>query len=106
MSPQGRQSMFFERSGTMNMKLKRRAGIMTADMKGETVMMDVVSGKYYNLGTVGGRIWELLKNSLSKEELISGLTGEYDVTPEQCGRDIMPFLNRLVSAGLVTCTEE
>ena len=36
--------------------LSRRAGLMTTDMNGSVVMMDMKTGKYYNLGTVGGRI--------------------------------------------------
>ena len=45
--------------------LTRREGLMTADMNGSAVMMDIMTGKYYNLGEIGGRIWELLEEPMT-----------------------------------------
>lgn len=81
--------------------LKRREGIVTADMNGETVMMDVMSGKYYNLGSVGGRIWDMLQAPMSREQLVAALIREYDVSSEQCSRDIAPFLEKMTTIGLI-----
>ena len=81
--------------------LSRRAGLMTADMNGSAVMMDIMTGKYYNLGQVGGRIWELLEEPMSVSDLIRKLTAEYDVSAEQCRTDVEPFLNTLVDRGLL-----
>lgn len=81
--------------------LSRRAGLMTADMNGSAVMMDIMSGKYYNLGEVGGRIWELLEEPVSVAALVRKLTDEYDVSAAQCRADILPFLNILLERGLV-----
>ena len=74
---------------------------MTADMNGSAVMMDIMTGKYYNLGEVGGRIWELLEEPATLSELIGKLTAEYDVSAEQCRTDILPFLNTLLERGLL-----
>ncbi len=87
---------------TENTVLARKAEIMTADMNGDTVMMDIETGKYYNLGTVGGRIWELLETPMVVSTLISKLTEEYDVTYEQCLNDTLPFLSDLTERGLIT----
>lgn len=81
--------------------LSRRAGLMTADMNGSAVMMDIMTGKYYNLGEVGGRIWELLEEPVTVGALVQKLTAEYDVSAEQCRADIEPFLNKLLSQGLL-----
>ena len=81
--------------------LSRRAGLMTADMNGSAVMMDIMTGKYYNLGQVGGRIWELLEEPCSLTELVRKLTAEYDVSAEQCRADIAPFLDTLLERGLL-----
>lgn len=77
---------------TDNTILSRRMGLMTADMNGSAVMMDIMSGKYYNLGEVGGRIWELLEEPSSVSALVEKLTAEYDVSAERCRADIEPFL--------------
>lgn len=81
--------------------LSRRAGLMTADMNGSAVMMDIMTGKYYNLGEVGGRIWELLEEPMTVTALVSKLTAEYDVAPETCRADIEPFLTKLLAQGLL-----
>lgn len=80
---------------------KRKQGIMAADMNGEKVMMDITTGKYYNLGQVGGRMWEILEKPRSRAELISALTAEYNVTPEQCDTDIEPFMRKMLEIGLI-----
>ena len=81
--------------------LSRRMGLMTADMNGSAVMMDIMSGKYYNLGEVGGRIWELLEEPMTVTALVQKLTAEYDVSAQQCRADIEPFLNTLLDRGLL-----
>lgn len=86
---------------TDNTLLRRREGLMTADMNGSAVMMDIETGKYYNLGDVGGRIWELLEEPLTVAALVRKLTAEYDVSLAQCRTDILPFLTKLVERGLV-----
>lgn len=86
---------------TDNTILSRRAGLMTADMNGSAVMMDIMTGKYYNLGQVGGRIWELLEEPMTLAALIKKLTDEYDVSATQCRTDILPFLDTLLERGLL-----
>ncbi len=81
--------------------LSRRMGLMTADMNGSAVMMDIMTGKYYNLGSVGGRIWELLEEPATVAQLVQKLTAEYDVSAEQCRADIAPFLQTLLERGLI-----
>ena len=81
---------------------QRKDGIMAADLNGETVMMDVETGKYYNIGRVGGRMWELLENPMSREQLVAALTKEYDVSAEQCDKDIEPFMAKMLEIGLIT----
>ena len=81
--------------------LSRREGLMTADMNGSAVMMDIMTGKYYNLGEVGGRIWELLEEPMTLGALVQKLTAEYDVSADRCRSDMLPFLNTLVKRGLL-----
>ena len=81
--------------------LSRREGLMTADMNGSAVMMDIMSGKYYNLGEVGGRIWEMLEEPMTLGNLVQKLTAEYDVSAERCRSDMLPFLNTLIERGLL-----
>ena len=64
-------------------------------MDGETVMMSIETGKYYNLGKMGSVIWAMLETPLSAEELINKLLDAYNVGREQCEKDVIPFLSEL-----------
>lgn len=81
--------------------LTRKPGIYTAQMNGETVMMDIDTGKYYNLGDVGGRIWDILEQPMTLGELVEKLVSEYNVSAEKCAADIKPFLEKMAAAGLI-----
>ena len=87
----------------MNLKtrLVRRNDIMTADMNGSAVTMDIATGKYYNLGETGGAIWNLLDQEKTVEELIVALTAEYNISKEQCAKEMIPFLESLIKKGLL-----
>lgn len=81
--------------------LSRKSGMMAADMNGETVMMDIETGMYYNLGAVGGRIWELLETPMTSAQLVEHLVAEFDVSPQQCAKDMQPFLEKMLRKGLL-----
>ena len=81
--------------------LKRRSGLMTANMNGSAVMMDIATGKYYNLGETGGRIWELLETPTSLSGLVQSLTAEYAISPEQCKEEVLVFLKQLSDRNLI-----
>ena len=81
--------------------LKRRSGLMTANMNGSAVMMDISTGKYYNLGATGGRIWELLETPTTLSGLVQALTAEYDISPEQCREEVLVFLQQLSDRNLI-----
>jgi len=80
-------------------------GNIVSDMDGEKVMLNLQNGKYYNLGSVGGRIWELVEKPVSVQQVVSRLMLEYDVESEQCGKQVVSFLNHLHAEGLIHCTE-
>jgi len=90
-----------------NRPLYRRAeGNLIGDMGGEKVMMSVAKGKYYNLGRTGGRIWELLEQPKSLEQLVDALILEYDVEREVCEAQARSFLEHLMAEGLLEAEAE
>jgi hypothetical protein len=86
---------------TMDSVIARNAEIVTADMDGETVMMSVETGKYYNLGKTGSVIWSLLGEPLSVEALVGKLLDKYDVAREQCEKEALAFLAETYREGLI-----
>lgn len=76
-------------------------GNIVSDMDGEKVMLSVHNGKYYNLGELGGEIWELIKEPLTMQELVTTLLSRYDVNQAECEEQVSTFLNQLKNEGLI-----
>lgn len=76
-------------------------GNIVSDMGNEKVMMSVGKGKYYNLGEVGGRIWELMATPITVSLLVDLLTAEYDIEREACQKQVGAFLESLHKEDLI-----
>ena len=81
-------------------------GNIVSDMGGEKVMLSIANGKYYNLGTVGGTIWEYIKEPISVEQLVDKLVMEFDVKRAVCEEQVVSFLQTLNKEGLIQVQTE
>ena len=81
------------------------SGNIVSDMDGEKVMLSIKNGKYYNLGEIGGFIWECIQQPKSIGNVIEEVQATYDVTAEQCEADIIPFLEMLKEESLIEISE-
>ena len=84
----------------------RKEGLITADMDGETVMMDIETGKYYNLGRTGGDIWKSLENHHTVDRIVDEMMEIYDVERAECEKETKSFLTQLIDAGLAFTEEK
>ena len=72
-------------------KYRRRPDVISADMDGEVVMMDIMSGKYYNLGRTGGEIWSLLEEAKTLDALLVPYENAMDIRfTKNAVREIRP----------------
>lgn len=76
-------------------------GNIVTDMGGEKVMLSVKNGKYYNLGESGGEIWSLMKEPIEVKQIINSLISCYQVEQEECEKQVLDFINHLISHELV-----
>lgn len=76
-------------------------GNVVSDMDGEKVMLSINSGKYYNLGKLGGEIWELIKEPTEINTLVNTLVSVYEVELGQCQKDVLAFIENLYKEGLI-----
>ncbi|WP_459501936.1 lasso peptide biosynthesis PqqD family chaperone [Bacillus sp. C1] len=74
---------------------------VVSDMDGEKVMMSIHNGKYYNLGGIGGEIWELINELISVKQLVDILMSRYMVEEAECQEQVFSFLNHLDAEGLI-----
>lgn len=85
----------------LDSKVVQTSGNIVSDMDGEKVMLNIDNGNYYNLGEIGGIIWEMIKEPISIERLIYMLMEEFDVEKKDCERHVISFLTNLSSERLI-----
>ena len=82
-------------------RLVRSGEPLTALVDGETVMFSPEQGAYFGLDEIGSRVWELLEEPRSIDEVCATLHGEYEVDPETCRADVTALVEELREAKLV-----
>ena len=80
--------------------------LVSSDLDGETVLMSIETGKYYNMDPIGSRIWALIEEPLSVSKLCDILLGEFKVDREQCEKEVLTFLNKLTEDNLIQVLED
>ncbi|TXH34103.1 MAG: lasso peptide biosynthesis PqqD family chaperone [Burkholderiaceae bacterium] len=80
---------------------RRNADILAASLDGELVMMSIQAGNYYSIGGVGTRVWELLEQPKSLEELVDAVVADYAVERDRCATDVAAFVDELLGLNLI-----
>ncbi len=75
---------------------------ISSDLEGETILLHMTSGLYYGLNNVGVKIWTLIQTPQTLADLRQTLLDEYDVTPEDCDRELKELLISLSEADLIS----
>lgn len=76
-----------------------------SEVADEAVILDVESGVYYGLDSVGVDIWRWLQKPQTEDQLLDLVLEEYEVTPEQAEQDLQSILKEMLNAGLLDATE-
>lgn len=81
--------------------VRRVDDVTSADVDNELVMMRLESNGYFGLDTIGRRIWELMAEPRAVSQICAKLQEEYDVSDEECERDVLHYLRELDGYGLL-----
>ncbi|NLG50447.1 MAG: lasso peptide biosynthesis PqqD family chaperone [Chloroflexi bacterium] len=79
---------------------------VSADLDGESVILNLDSGTYYGLNESGAAIWQLLQEPRRVSEIRDTLLAEYDVDAERCEQEVIALLQAMAEAGLVEVQDE
>ncbi len=86
--------------------IKRADGFVTANVKDDLMMLNVEQGAYYALDPIAAEIWEMLEHPARVDEIIERLQKRYDVSAEECEKDVMDFVKELNANGMVTLVQD
>ena len=90
---------------TLDSVVRLNEEVLFQDLQGESVLLNLQSGVYFGLDVVGTRIWQLLQTNPSLTSVVQTITSEYDVTEDQCAKDLLALLGKLEEHKLIAVSE-
>jgi len=75
--------------------------VMSRMVGDETVLLDLASGLYFGLDSVGQRIWQAVADGKKLGETVDIIVAEYDVDRDQATADVLQFTSTLLERGLL-----
>ena len=70
-------------------------------LDGEAVIVSPTSGEIRVLNHVGTKIWQLIVDTHTVEEIEQALVNQYGLSPQQANADVSAFIEDLLDRGLV-----
>ena len=89
----------------MNQTITLSPEVISQEVSGETVLLDLESENYFGLDEVGTRIWQLIKETSDLQAIYNTLLEEYEVEEERLQTDLEALLGEIASLGLITLKE-
>jgi hypothetical protein len=86
----------------LNQNISLSPDVISQEVSGETVLLDLESENYFGLDEVGTRIWQLIKETSDLQAIYSTLLEEYDVSEDRLQQDLDTLLAEITGLGLVT----
>ena len=86
----------------LDTRLEASSSVVTREIGGEMVLMDLESGNYFGLNSIGGQVWQALEEGKTIKELCDQIEQEFDVPPEQIQQDVLSLAEELLGRKLVT----
>ena len=78
--------------------------VMAREVGEETVILDLASGTYFGLDSVGARVWQLVGEGRSLGDICDVLLQEYEVDRATLVADVVRLAADLSARGLVSAT--
>lgn len=85
----------------LDARVRRRPDVLSRELEGETVMVELTGGAYYGLNAVGTRVWELIGDGTTVRAVLAALLEEFEVDPAVAQCDVLALLEQLAEKRLV-----
>ena len=86
----------------LDTKLTVPPQVMSRLVGDETVLLNLESGFYFGLDSVGQRIWEAVSDGKALGDSVDVIVAEYDVERDQAESDVLEFAATLLERGLLS----
>lgn len=83
------------------MRFRIADDVVSRDLRGESVLLNLSTGTYFGLDAVGTRLWHLIAEHGSTAVVVETLSAEYDVDVHRLEKDVNALIDQLLSKGLL-----
>lgn len=81
--------------------LRSSPDVQGTTMDGETVLLNLSSGRYYTLNRLGSVIWEHCTAQNTIADIHAAICDRFDVVPSRALDDLIDLINELIQEGLL-----
>jgi hypothetical protein len=79
--------------------------VITRELDGETILLNLDTGIYFGLDPVGTDVWRAIVAGGSLEDALGRVQSEYDVEPVVLRNDFVRLVDELLAKGLLQRAE-
>ena len=84
--------------------IARNVSLVSSQVDGQAVIMNIDSGHFFQLNHTASRIWDLLETPQNLGAIGRQLNDRFDVDPERCRADLSEFIGAMLEKGLLTAS--
>jgi hypothetical protein len=81
--------------------IRRKSDLLEAEVEGELIGLHVENGTCYGFNGTATRIWALIEEPKSLDQLCEALSEEFETDAATCRPDVAALLRELQSEGLI-----
>jgi len=89
-------------SSLLASRIRINDDVLSQDLNGEIVLLNLKTGVYFGLDVIGTRVWQLLADHGEVAKILEVLLAEYDVPRDRCAEDLVTLIVKLQDHQLVT----
>ena len=89
----------------LNQSITLSPKVISQEVSGETVILDLESECFFGLDAVGTRIWDLIRDDVDLLSIYNTLLDEYEVEEAQLQADLEALLADACERGLLSLQE-
>ena len=75
--------------------------VVSREVGGETVLVDLDSELYFSLNTTGALVWEGFAAGSDIDDIVGATSARFDMAADQVRDDVVRLVDELVAAGLL-----
>ena len=92
-------------SPTLGSRIRVNDDVLFQELHGEAVLLNLKTGVYFGLDSVGTRAWQLLPEHPVLSQILEVIVREYDVAEERCAEDLIRLIAEMREHELVTLVD-